>query len=318
MALKIIGIALGLLLVGFLATVVVASVRTARAERSHPPLGQFVDVDGHKVHAYVTGSGPALVLIHGASGNLRDFTFSFVDRVKDRFTVIAFDRPGLGYTPEIDPAGDSLTGQAALLHGALRALGYDHAIVLGQSFGGAVALRWGIDFPDSTDGLVLVGGVSNPWTTPLDPLYALNSSTIVGGVMRQVEGAFAPQKMIDASIKAVFAPHDPVQGYKDYIGVGLTIRPASLRSNARQVARLLGQVTAMVPDYGQLTMPVEIIHGDADTIVPASVHADVLVTQIPQANYTKLAGVGHMPHHVQPEAVTTAIDRIAAQLPEGQ
>lgn len=318
MVLKWVGLGFGLLLVAFLVTVVIAAVRSAQAQRSHPAFGQMIDVDGRKVHAYVTGSGPALVLIHGASGNLRDFSFDFIDRVKDRYTVIAFDRPGLGYTPENDPQGDSLSDQAALLHGALTALGYDHAIVLGQSFGGAVALRWGIDFPDSVDGLVLVGGVSNPWTTPLDPLYALNASTFPGIVMRQVEGAFAPDRMIDASLSAIFRPQPVPPGYKDYVGVGLTIRPASLRANARQVKRLLPQVKEMVPHYSDLAMPVEIIHGDADTIVPAAVHADVLATQVSQARYTRLEGIGHMPHHVSPDAVTDAIDRIAAQLSEAK
>ena len=40
------------------------------------------------------GAGPDLVLIHGSSGNTRDFTFGFVDTVKDRYRVIVFDRPG--------------------------------------------------------------------------------------------------------------------------------------------------------------------------------------------------------------------------------
>ena len=52
-----------------------ATSREAAAAAAFPPVGQVVDVDGVKVHAQVMGNGPDLVMIHGASGNLRDFTF---------------------------------------------------------------------------------------------------------------------------------------------------------------------------------------------------------------------------------------------------
>ena len=62
------------------------------------------------------GHGPDLVLIHGASGNLRDFTFDLAARLADRYRVIVFDRPGLGYTDRHAPAGaDASRQQADLL-----------------------------------------------------------------------------------------------------------------------------------------------------------------------------------------------------------
>jgi pimeloyl-ACP methyl ester carboxylesterase len=76
---------------------------------------------------------------------------------------------------------------------------------------------------------------------------------------------------------------------------------------------LLPHIKAMVPDYGRLTMPIELIHGSADTIVPAALHAEVFVTQAPDAVLTTLPGIGHMPQHVaQPEVIDT-IDRAAAR-----
>jgi pimeloyl-ACP methyl ester carboxylesterase len=122
--------------------------REAAAERAFPPEGQFVEVSGgRRVHAVVRGHGPDLVLLHGASGNTRDFTFSFVDRVSDRYRVIVFDRPGHGYTDRADPASyaDSPAAQAAMLHEAAMALGAPRPIVLGHSYGGAVAMAWGLD-----------------------------------------------------------------------------------------------------------------------------------------------------------------------------
>ena len=99
-----------------------AARHEARAEASHPPEGEIITVDGLPVHAKVIGSGPDLVLIHGASGNLRDFTMGFAERLSDRYRVIMFDRPGMGYTARLpgargawNPLGESPQEQAALL-----------------------------------------------------------------------------------------------------------------------------------------------------------------------------------------------------------
>jgi len=53
-----------------------ADTRESLAEATYPPTGQLVEVNGRTVHAHIEGRGPDLVLIHGASGNTRDFTFS--------------------------------------------------------------------------------------------------------------------------------------------------------------------------------------------------------------------------------------------------
>ena len=55
-------------------------------------------VEGLRIHAVVAGSGPDLVLIHGASGSARDFTFGLLPELADRYRVIAFDRPGHGWS----------------------------------------------------------------------------------------------------------------------------------------------------------------------------------------------------------------------------
>jgi pimeloyl-ACP methyl ester carboxylesterase len=69
----------------------------------------------------------------------------------------------------------------------------------------------------------------------------------------------------------------------------------------------------MAQTYAQLSLPVEILHGTADTIVPADVHAIPLSTRLPDAVLTLLPGIGHMPHHADPAAVVAAIDRAAVR-----
>ncbi len=88
-----------------MATGLTAQYRASQAEASYPPIGQSVDVTGGQVHYIQKGSGPHLILLHGAGGNLREFTFDLMGKLTDRYTVTAFDRPGLGYTDPVPGVG---------------------------------------------------------------------------------------------------------------------------------------------------------------------------------------------------------------------
>ena len=321
LALKLASIGVAILAGGTLLVDRRAAAREAQAEADFPPIGQIIDVGGVPVHVLVRGTGPDLVLIHGASGNLRDFDFHFIDRLSDRYRVIAFDRPGLGYTGRTDPAyasaftthAETLAEQATLLQAAAAQLGADKPLVLGQSYGGSVALAWALDHPDHIAGLILVSAPSQGWDGGLGPLYAINASYLGGAFLLPIISAFAPATQVRTTMESIFAPNPVPPGYDAHVGAELVIRRGSLRANARQVAALKSELLAMIPRYGSLSLPVEMVHGDADTVVPLQIHSAKLVNQIPDAVLTVLPGVGHMPHHTDPQAVTDAIDRAAAR-----
>ena len=63
--------------------------------------------------------------------------------------------------------------------------------------------------------------------------------------------------------------------------------------------------------YPELTLPVEVVHGTEDKTVPMAVQPDEAEKIIPTMNVIRLQGVGHMPHHAQPEVAVTAINRAA-------
>lgn len=289
--------------------------RSARAE--HPPLGRFVDIDGTRVHVWVEGSGPDVVLIHGAGGNLRDYTFDLAGKLTDRYRVIAFDRPGLGYTERLpgygdlgDTRGESPKDQAALLQKAAARIGVTRPVVVGHSFGGAVALAWGLNAPEDTAALVLLGAVSNPWPGELGTFYNVTGSAFGGAAAVPLITALAPQARVERGVRSVFDPQAAPEGYVDYIGAGLTLRRDSLRANGQQVLGLRPHIVEMSQVYrNTLTMPVEILHGDADTTVPLEVHSIPLSKQLTNGNLIVLPGVGHMPHHIRPDATLSAIDR---------
>lgn len=291
-----------------------AAAREAAAEAAFPPLGQIVTVDGLRVHAFVAGTGPDLILIHGASGNLRDFTFTLIPQLTDRYRVIAFDRPGLGWSDALPAAHDSPADQAAHLRAAAAQLDVTTPIVLGHSYGGAVALAWALDAPD-TRALVLIAAASMPWDGSIWFMHNVMGNAVGAHTVVPLISAFAGMGTVEASITGIFAPEAAPAGYIDYIGAPLTMRRASLHANSAQVAELKPHIIAQSARYTALTLPIELVHGDTDTIVPASVHSIPLSQLLPNAHLNIQPGAGHGIHQTAQAAVIAAIDRAAARAP---
>jgi len=297
--------------IALLAILFFAHRREVQADNAYPAFGSLLEVNGTRVHAVVMGQGPDLVLIHGSSGNVRDFTTSIAPELSKSYRVIMFDRPGLGHSDRMSAKGDTLRDQAHLLRDAALSLGADRPIVLGQSYGGAVALTWALEAPENIAALVTVSGVSHPWPTGLDTYYKITSHPYFGWLGALMISAFASEKAIKQSLKDVFAPQRPPDGYREEFGVELVLRCKTILANARQRRILKPQIINQAPRYSTLSLPIEILHGTADTLVSPDLHARALAKQAPASNLTLLEGIGHMPHHVAKKDVIDAIDRAA-------
>lgn len=285
------------------------SARERAAKERHPPRGEFVSVAGTRVHVQVQGSGPDLVLIHGANGNLGDFATGLAPRLADRFRVILIDRPGLGHSDPLPGGVITVDAQARHLRTALESLGITRPIVLGQSYGGAVALAWALQAPPAA--LVLVSAVSMPWPGALDPWYRVTSHPFGRHTLVPLASAFVPDAYFRRSLDRVFAPQAPPPDYAEQIGIDLTLRHGSLRTTVDQINNLRPEIVRMSARYPALDIPIELVHGDADTIVPLQIHAEPAARLLPGARLTVLPGAGHMPHHSHPDQVIAGIDRAA-------
>lgn len=284
-----------------------ARLREARREARFPPIGQRITVEGRQIHLWQAGDGPDLVLIHGSSANLREF-MDLAGELAKNFRVTLVDRPGLGWS---DGGRDDLAEQARLMALAVQAAGVNRPLVLGHSYGGAVALAWALQAPVA--GLALVSGVAMPWEGGLDPWYRVNRPALLRALILPLVVAFVPRSRVESAIASVFAPQPCPPGYATASGIPLVLRRRAMDANIRQVNSLLGHVRAMVPLYSRLTMPVEILHGDSDSVVPHHIHALPLAQNLPDAALTLLPGVGHMPHQTHPADVLAAVKRLAAR-----
>ncbi|MEM1299594.1 MAG: alpha/beta hydrolase [Pseudomonadota bacterium] len=288
-----------------------AALRRSTIEERWPPIGQMIEVDGLKVHYWEQGTGQPVVLIHGASGNLRDFTFDLAPRLAKTCRVIAFDRPGFGHSDRLREHGWDPRAQAAHLAAATRALGVEQPVVLGHSWGGAVAMAWAVAESETLKGVVSVSGATMPWGGALATYYSFIASDVVGRPVSWLIHKALSEKRMAGLVAEAFAPQPTPDRYADYIGVPLATRPATLRGNARDITELNTILEALSLSYARITCPVEILHGTADDTVPLKIHAEHMHALLPKSHLTRLEGVGHMPHHARPEDVEAAIRRLS-------
>ena len=311
LALKFIILVLILSSVGIYA---LAKVREARIEARYPPLGQMVEVNGKRVQAYVTGSGPDLVMIHGSSGNMRDLILALEDTLAPHFRVIIFDRPGLGYSDRLSAQGDTFIDQAMILRDAAKKLGAGKPIVLGHSLGGIVSMAWATHAPDDLSALALISPVIMPFDTPTSTYYKINKHPIIGLFVNHFIGAFHYEGAIQNGLDEVFAPDPPPAGYREKMGVELVLRPKTIQSNARQRNQIHEQIRALEADYDNVRVPIEILHGDLDTTVSLKIHAEGLKNRIDDVNVTIWQDQGHMPHHFKQADILDAVQRLQSRI----
>lgn len=272
--------------------------------------GGFIDLPQGRIHAIVRGQGPDLVMIHGANGNARDFSLDLIDRLAGDFRVIAFDRPGFGFSDNFGGL-TSPVAQADLLRAAGAQLGIENPLVMGHSYGGAVAMAWALRVGDNLAGLTLLAPATHPWPGELGFFYRFTDTALGQYLLLPAIALLTPRASFDRVVARVFRPDPVPEGYIDHLGIDLTLSTPQLQLNAQQINSLRAYLEAMAPGYPALSLPIEVVHGSADRIVGLPYHAERLIEDVESARLTRLRGVGHMPHHARPEAVVAAIHRTA-------
>ncbi|MEL6323130.1 MAG: alpha/beta hydrolase [Pseudomonadota bacterium] len=289
-----------------------SAVYSNRAEKAHPPAGDIVSLNETPTHVVRRGTdGPPVLMIHGASANAEEFTHTLAPRLDDRFQVLIADRPGHGYSAR-PSGGYELETQAAQMAAILETYAGDEpAIIVGHSFGGAVALRLALDYPDRVAGLVLLAPVSHDWGgggVAWHTRYA--ASPVLGPVFAQLVPIVGPG-VVEDGISGVFHPEPAPDEYYRKAALPLLFRPSHFRSNAKDVANLRGELAAQQARYGELTMPIVVFSGVQDTVIKPELHVGRLRQMLDQVEVVEIAEGGHMPHHAHGAAIADVITRLA-------
>jgi pimeloyl-ACP methyl ester carboxylesterase len=283
---------------------------TLRLEAAHPTQGRLIDTTGGPIHVVERGQAdaPALVLIHGASGNHRDLMEALGGPLAERFRVIALDRPGQGSSPRGAAGASDLEEQARRIADALDTMGVTRATILGHSFGAAVALAIAIDRPMLAERLVLLTPVSHPWGGGAISWHnRLAALPVLGDLFTWTITYPVGAAVLPRALTAIFAPDPVPERYEERIGAGLVLRPAAFKANAEDVTRLEANLDRLRERYMEIRVPVTVITGSRDRVVANHIHAFGLARDLPDTRHVEI-DAGHMPHWTARDATIAAIE----------
>jgi pimeloyl-ACP methyl ester carboxylesterase len=301
---------------GLAASYLYVRSKSRQAEQEYPPQGKFVEVDGVRLHYIERGQGPVLVLLHGNVVFSGDFEQSgLVDRAAERYRVIAFDRPGYGYSERPRSTVWTPENQARLLHHALQEIGVDSALVVGHSWGTMVALAMALEVPDFVRGLVLLSGYYYPSLRLDAPLMSPPAIPLIGDLLRYTITPIQQRLTWPLSTKRMFWPQKIADRFRE-LPVWLMLRPKQLRAAAAEAALMVPSAMMLSRRYPELKVPATIIHGTRDKMTNFGHNAERLHERLDHSELILEPGTGHMTHYAHPEKVMEAIDGLAAQVGE--
>lgn len=313
-------------LAGLLAAVSAVEARRAEASaaRNAAPEARLVPVKGGNLNVVVLEprgrpSGRTLVLLHGASGNLKDLQVSIGERLAARHRVILIDRPGHGRSDRLGGrAMSSPARQADAVVQALDALGVGRVVVVGHSWSGSLATNLALDHADRVSGLVTISGATHPWPGGVAWYNPVAATPLVGDIF--VATLVAPIGLVtfDRALAGVFAPHAPPPNYAERTDAKLILRPSEFRANAQDIDDLKGFLAKQAPRYGAIRVPTTIIVADKDATVSPELHSRALARQIRGSKLVVIPGVGHMPHWNATDRVVSEINALVMKTRAGR
>ncbi len=311
---KILLIVLAVIALAGLGACINSALYTSKVQKSYPASGQIVLVNGAGVHVLTAGNtGPVVLMIHGASANAREFDSSLAPLLSQTHRVLMVDRPGHGHSSRPDGA-ETLAVQAAQTAGALQAIAPgERAVIVGHSFGGAVALRLALDYPELVDSLVLLAPVSHDWGGGGQAWYNKYAGhALTGPVLAQLIPIIGPAQA-RRGIGSVFSPQPAPDEYYEKAGIALLFRPSEFRANAMDVNALRTELAAQQDRYGEIEVPVIVFSGALDTVITPQLHVGKLKHQVDGLVLVPLGDSGHMPHHSHPDEIVSAIARLTTK-----
>ena len=287
-----------------------------QAEHRHPSRGKFIEVDGVRLHYLEKGTGDPIVLIHGNGVSAGDFVQSGIfDLLAETNHVIAFDRPGFGYSQRPRLRKWTAKAQAELLLRGLAQLGIGRAVVVGHSWGTLVALNLGLDHPAAVSGLVLVSGYYAP-TLRLDVVPQFGpAAPIFGDIMCNTISPLLGWLAAPMVLKQLFSPAKITESFRSGFSISMALRPSQIRANASDAAMMVSEAAKTADRHDELSMPVVIIAGTGDKLVSPEHQSGRLAREVPQSRLHRIEGAGHMVHHTAPQEVAEAIATVLSNKP---
>jgi magnesium chelatase accessory protein len=263
---------------------------------------RFVSVGPIGWHVQILGSGPPLLLVHGTGAS----THSFRDLMSlwaSRFTVVAVDLPGHGFSSAEPWFLPSLPAIAAELSNLLNTLGLQPVVAIGHSAGAAIGARMALDgritprlLVSLAGALVPLRGLSQAWMMPAARLLARSSlaAQLIALRAHRIESV---ERLVASTGSTL-----------DARGIDLYRR---LASHPPHVAGMLALLAAwdlqpLYDDLPRLRTRLLLLAGAEDRAIPLAQQREV-AAHIPAARLHIVERTGHLLHEEQPAAIARLV-----------
>jgi pimeloyl-ACP methyl ester carboxylesterase len=267
-----------------------------------PPPSQFVAIEDMSVH--LRDEGPRddpspLLLLHGTGASLHTWE-GWVSALRARHRVISVDLPGYGLTGPFPDNDYRLAHYARFIGELLAARGVQHAVLVGNSFGGQVALEMAITQPDRVDKLILIDALGYPPDSTSVPIgFRIAKVPLLNRVMQYV----LPRRMVEDSVRNVYG--DPtkvtpalVDRYYD-----LTLRAGNRAALPERFKHQPTEESAR--RIAEIKKPTLILWGGRDRLIPPD-NALRFQHDIAGSRLMVFPALGHVPQEEDPTDTVTA------------
>ncbi|WP_134496083.1 alpha/beta fold hydrolase [Microvirga pakistanensis] len=287
--------------------------------RRYPPTGRFMAVQGCRLHyqdIQPTGQPRGtIVLLHGASSNLVESMFGLGSHLARHYRVIAFDRPGHGWSERTGGLSAAEPArQAAVMAEALRRLDVHNAVVVGHSWSGTVVPHFALDHRDVTGAILILSGITTPWPGGYIGWYRRLVSSWAGWLAMRSLALPVTLALRPWMKRKTYAPQPPTPGIVRKGFIPLAFRPRAYEANMQDFAVMFEAVSRQSPRYGEIRVPTTVIAGECDEIVWSDLHSRSFANAVPGAQLILLPGIGHMPQYADGRTVLAAIEALAEQV----
>ena len=279
---------------------------TSRISHLHPQaVSKFIAIDGARLHLVTKGTGSPVVLIHGNPGSCQDWTRLY-SPLSAQYQAIAFDRPGHGHSDRPNNRDITVEVQATMLRAALDQLNIDRPVLVGHSWGSALALAYALEFPRDLSGLVLLAPAVYLSDDGVSFISKLPAMPLIGDLVNFLFTPLIAASLVRSDLKKAFAP-DLVPPHYLRTVLSEWTRPRKVKWYAVDDALLNESLPNLSARYSEIRTPMTIMTGDSDLIVPAKENAHRLHDSLPHSRLQVLPQTGHQIAFTRPEAVVDAI-----------
>lgn len=273
-----------------------------------PPGGRRVEVaPGVEVNLIEAGSGPPVVLVHGHPGSAYDWG-SVMDALAELgHHALAYDRVGYGRS-DPRPVPSLVDANADELLALLEAEDLHDVTLVGWSYGGGTSIAAAKKDASRLARVVLVGSVGpGVEERPSPPAWLME--LIVGPVLSWISAVPPVAEGLRESLTArAFEPERVTPGYRALLDANFSA-PHTLETFRNEGRDLDGRADI---DPSELRLPILVIHGDGDRLVPASV-GETLHGLASESELWMVPGGGHMLPFTRAEPLAERISGFAGR-----